>query len=58
MHNQLVTKVNNIEENISATTGLINKSQYDTDTQNLEKRCKDLIKKKQPNVTGLVKKTD
>lgn len=45
MNNWLVTKVNNDENKSPITTGLTNKSKYDTEKQNLEQTIKDVDKK-------------
>ena len=55
MYDQLVTKVNDLEVKIPSTTALINKSQYDTNKQNLKKRIGDFDN---TNATGLVNKLD
>ena len=45
MNNWLVTKVNNDENKSLITTGLTNKSKYDTEKRNLEQTIKDVDKK-------------
>ena len=58
LYDQLLTKVNGIEGKISNTNWLINKSQYETDKENLlKKRIKD-VDKEIPNTTSLFKNID
>ena len=55
MMNWLVTKVNAIK--VLSTNGLVSKTQYSSDKQNLEKIVKG-VNKKMVYTSGLVKKTD
>ena len=57
MDNQLVTKVNAIDTKIPSTSGLLTKTQYDWDKQDLERKIED-VDKKMPNTSELVKKID
>ena len=43
--NTLKTKVNSFEKEVPDATTLIHKNQYNTDTQNLEKKIEDIDKK-------------
>ena len=55
MMNWLVTKVNAIK--VLSTNGLVSKTQYSPDKQNLEKIVRG-VNKKMVYTSGLVKKTD
>ena len=55
MMNWLVTKVNAIK--VLSANGLVSKTQYSSDKQNLEKIIKG-VNKKMVYTSGLVKKTD
>ena len=55
MMNWLVTKVNAIK--VLSTNGLVSKTQYSSDKQNLEKIVRG-VNKKMVYTSGLVKKTD
>ena len=55
MMNWLVTKVNAIK--VLSTNGLVSKTQYSSDKQNLEKIVRG-VNKKMVYASGLVKKTD
>ena len=50
-------KVNAIDTKIPSTSGLVTKTQYDSDKQGLEKKIED-VDKKIPNTSEMVKKTD
>ena len=56
MDNQLVTKVNAIDTKIPSTSGLVTKTEYDWDKQDLERKIEDVDRK--PNTSELVKKID
>ena len=55
-YDKLVIKFNVIDTKIPCTSGLVTKTQYDSDKQGLEKKIE--VGKKTPNTSGLVKKTD
>ena len=57
MDNQLVTNVNAIDTKIPSTSGLLTKTQYDWDKQDLERKIED-VGKKMPDTSELVKKID
>ena len=57
MDNQLVTKVNAIDTKIPSTNGLLTRTQYDWDKQDLERKIED-VDKKIPDTSELAKKTD
>lgn len=57
MYNKLVIKVNDTGINLSSTTELVTKVQYDFDKQVLEKKIKE-VDKKVANTSELLKKLD
>ena len=57
MYDKLVLKVNVIDTKIPSTSGLVTKTQYDSDKQRLEKKIED-VDKKIPSTCQLAKKTD
>ena len=57
MDNQLAAKGNAIDTKIPSTSGLVTKTQYDSDKQGLERKIENVDKKK-PNTSRLVKKID
>ena len=57
MYNKLVIKVSDTGINLSSTTGLVTKVQYDFDKQGLEKKIEE-VDKKVPNTSELLKKLD
>ena len=57
MYTKLVIKVSAIDIKISSTSGLVTKTQYNTDKQRLEKKIEGVVKKI-TNSSGLIKKTN
>ena len=55
VYDKLVTKINFVKE--PSTSGLVIKTQYDSDKHGFEKKIADLPKKV-PNTSGLVKESD
>ena len=53
MYDELVIKVNAIDTKILGTSGIVTKTQYNSDKDGLEKKIKDV-----DNTSGLVKKTN
>ena len=57
VYNQLARKANVIDATIPKTTGLVTKTQYDSDKQGHKKKIED-VEEKIPNTSGLFKKTE
>ena len=55
MYDKLVTKLNAIVNKVQSTSGLVFKTYYDSDKQNLEKKIENL-NKKILNTRGLIEK--